>query len=218
MEDSNQNTFRPYRSPEQPQQSQSSLPRFMQQPQQSSQSVQPSQPKIQPQPRPSDNISHPNQSNHVHRKDIFMMSFFGFIAAGVVFLLLLFITGVLTGYVSFDVDMPGFSGEEEVIPEETPVIPAVETVTEIAPVVEEVVVEEEVLPCDQDISLVLNDGYRYGLKVITLKLVSDYSAQISVGGKSDFLDTGSTATINGLKITLIDSSEASTSAIIQVAC
>lgn len=162
------------------------------------------------------------KSSSLQKKDIFLMSFFGFIAAGAVLLLLLFITGVLTGYVAFDIDLPDFPGEKEVTPEETPVIPAAENITETIneTVVEEVVEEEEeeVLPCAQDITLTLNDGHRYGLKVITLKLVSDYSAQISVGGKSEFMDVSDTTTINGLKITLMDSSESGQNAVIQVAC
>jgi hypothetical protein len=176
-------------------------------------------------------ISHheSHEEGSLHKKDVFLMSFFAFLAAGVVILLLLLIIGVSTGYITFDIDWPDFPGEKEETPEETPIIPAEENVTEevgeeiVADVVEdvvteEVVEEEEILPCDQDISLVLNDGYKYGLKVITLKLASDYSAQVSVGGKNEFMDVGDSAEINGLTITLIDSSEASESATIQVAC
>ena len=189
MEENNQNPFRPFKPSEQ---SQSNSTTKLQ----SSQKI-----SDHPTPIPS----------HVKKKDIFLMSFFGFVAAGVVFLLILVVTGVLTGYVSFD--MPELSGEEEVIPEETPVIAEVINET----VVEEVVVEE-VLPCEEDITLELDDGYRYGLKVITLKLAGDYSAQISIGGKSGFIDVGSTESINGLEVTLIDASESSQNAIIQVAC
>ncbi|MBS3162440.1 hypothetical protein J4467_00810 [Candidatus Woesearchaeota archaeon] len=195
MEENNQNPFRPFRSSDQSQQS----------------SPQVSPIKVQQSQRTSE---HPTPiPSHVRKKDIFLMSFFGFIAAGVIFLLLLVITGVLTGYIS--IDMPELSGEEEVIPEETPVI-SEEVVNET--VVEEVIEEEEVLPCDEDITLELDDGYKYGLKVITLKLAGDYSAQISIGGKSGFIDVGNTESINGLKITLVDSSESDQNAIIQVAC
>ena len=191
MEDNNQNPFRPFRSSDKQQTSQS-------------------------QQKVSDS-NKDNPTSHIPKKDIFLMSFFGVLAAGIIILLLLLVTGVLTGYVSFDIDLPEFPGEEEVILEETPVIPIEENVTET--VVEEVVEEEEeVLPCDEDISLELDDGYRYGLKVITLKLVGEYSAQISIGGKSGFIDVSSTETINGLDITLIDASESDKSAIIQVAC
>lgn len=192
MEDNNKNPFRPFRSSDKQQTSQS-------------------------QQKVSDS-NKDNPTSHIPKKDIFLMSFFGVLAAGIIILLLLLVTGVLTGYVSFDIDLPEFPGEEEVILEETPVIPIEENVTET--VVEEVVEEEEeeVLPCDEDISLELDDGYRYGLKVITLKLVGEYSAQISIGGKSGFIDVGSTETINGLDITLIDASESVQSAIIQVAC
>ena len=192
MVDNNKNHFRPFRSSDKQQTSQS-------------------------QQKVSDS-NKDNPTSHIPKKDIFLMSFFGVLAAGIIILLLLLVTGVLTGYVSFDIDLPEFPGEEEVILEETPVIPIEENVTET--VVEEVVEEEEeeVLPCDEDISLELDDGYRYGLKVITLKLVGEYSAQISIGGKSGFIDVGSTETINGLDITLIDASESVQSAIIQVAC
>ena len=192
MVDNNKNHFRPFRSSDKQQTS-------------------------QPQQKVSDS-NKDNPTSHIPKKDIFLMSFFGVLAAGIIILLLLLVTGVLTGYVSFDIDLPEFPGEEEVILEETPVIPIEENVTET--VVEEVVEEEEeeVLPCDEDISLELDDGYRYGLKVITLKLVGEYSAQISIGGKSGFIDVGSTETINGLDITLIDASESVQSAIIQVAC
>ena len=195
MEDNNQNPFRPFRSSDKQQTS-------------------------QPQQKVSDS-NKDNPTSHIPKKDIFLMSFFGVLAAGIIILLLLLVTGVLTGYVSFDIDLPEFPGEEEVILEETPVIPIEENVTEtvVETVVEEVVEEEEeVLPCDEDISLELDDGYRYGLKVITLKLAGEYSAQISIGGKSGFIDVSSTETINGLDITSIDASESDQTAIIQVAC
>ncbi len=182
--------------------------------------------KFRPYKRSEKNNSDSSSLEKLEKKDIFLMSFFAFVAAGIVFLLLLLVTGVLTGYVAFDVDLPEFPGEEEVVLEEAPVIPAVEeTINETTEVEEEVVVEEvveeeveEVLPCGEDITLALNDGYKYGLKVITLKLVSDYSAQISVGGKSEFMDVGNTATINGLEITLIDCSSSDENAVIQVVC
>lgn len=158
----------------------------------------------------------------VTRKDLYLMSFFGFLTGGILIVGLLFLTGAITGDAVF-----GLPGEKAVVNEETaaPVIessvnetndtaienPVVETTSPIVEVSD---------PCgpENEITLVLNDPYTYNKKPLELKLAGDFTAQISVGGKKDLIDVGQTVTINGLKITMLDASEANKNAVIYVAC
>lgn len=158
----------------------------------------------------------------VTRKDLYLMSFFGFLTGGILILGLLFFTGAITGDAVL-----GLPGEKVVVNEETaaPVIESSlnetnDTAVE-APVVETAPVVEEVSdPCgpENEITLVLGDPYTYNKKALELKLAGDFTAQISVGGKKDLIDVGQTVTINGLKITMVDGSEANQNAVIYIAC
>jgi len=168
-------------------------------------------------------------SGGVSRKDIFLMSFLGFIVGGILLAGILFFAGAITGNVV--VDLPG---DEEVVTEETaasvidtpaenvttetPVEEVAENVTEV---VEEPVVEEEPEPsdpCDTDIVLTLDEDADYNGKTLALKLAGDFASQISVGGQVALLSVGETKTINTLDIYLADGSEADGTATIQVVC
>jgi hypothetical protein len=148
-------------------------------------------------------------SSSVGKKDIFLMSFFAFLAAGFVFGTLFLIVGTITG--NSVIDLSGEKGvmieetEDTVVAEETTEEP--ETTPEVTE--EETVEEEEPAPvvesdCGKDISLDKDDTFSYEGKTIIPKLVAGHSAQISVGGKSVLLSVGSTEEINGLKIKLLD--------------
>ncbi len=189
------------------------------------------QPKFRPF-RSEETEQQPSQkkdSLSITRRDLYFMSFLGFLTAGILLLGVLFLTGAIT----WDAVI-GLSGEEEVVSEETtaPVIDSIanettnETIAEAAAntTEEEVVVEEEVVeesdPCgsDNEIILVLDDPYEYNGREIEVTLASDFSAQISVGGVKGLVSVDETVEINGLDITLVDGSEADGSATIYVNC
>lgn len=180
----------------------------------------------EPQPQTAKVVTH----DAVSRKDLFLMSFLGFLTGGILILGLLFFTGAITGNVVLDL-----SGEKEVTEETvSPVIESpVENVTEVVwentteEVVEEVIVEtveEEVVeesdPCGSgnEIVLELDKTYDHNGRDVILRLAGDFAAQISVGGKKEFLDVGQTMDINGLSITMVDGSEASQNVVITIAC
>ena len=163
----------------------------------------------------------------VTRKDLYLMSFFGFLTGGILILGLIFLTGAITGNA-----LLGLPGEKEVVLEETtasviePVInetieettvPVVEEIVE--EVVEEVIVEESD-PCgpENEVILLLNDPYDYNGREVELKLASDFSAQISVGGKKELISVGESLEINGLDLSMVDGSEAEGSATIYFDC
>jgi len=180
----------------------------------------------EPQPKNTQaKVSH----DSVSKKDLFLMSFLGFITGGILILGLLFFTGAITGNVVLDLP-----GEKEVVVEdittpvvETPVENTTEATTNITeeviveeePVVEEVVVEEvDHCGSENEITLTLNEAYDHNGREIVLKLASDFTAQISVGGKKELIDVGSTKEINGESITMVDGSEIGQTAIIYIAC
>lgn len=168
----------------------------------------------------------------VSKKDLFLMSFLGFITGGILILALLFFTGAITGNVVLDLP-----GEKEVLTEElatpvveTPVENATELVTEVVeeviveePVIEEVV-EEEVIeesdPCgpENEITLALDESYDHNGREVILKLAGEFAAQISVGGKKELISVGETMDINGESITMTDGSETEQTATIYIAC
>ena len=181
------------------------------------------------QEQPKQKVSHES----VSKKDLFLMSFLGFITGGILILGLLFFTGAITGNVILDL-----SGEKEVVTEElvTPVVETpVENSTETTnvtqevvveePVVEEVVeVEEEVVevsdPCgpENEITLALDETYSHNGRDVILKLAGDFAAQISIGGKKELISVGETMDINGESITMTDGSEADQTVTISIAC
>ena len=156
----------------------------------------------------------------ITKKDIFVMSFFGFIVAGVVLALIgLVVYGSVTGYIS--INLPE---EKEVVEEE--LLPVIENTTnETAVVVEIPIVNvttevvEPADPCDTDMILALNEYSYYNGRQIEMTLVSDYAVQISVGGsKPSLISVGETLTINRMGIYLSDASESENTATIQVVC
>ena len=162
--------------------------------------------------------------DEVTRKDLFLMSFLSFLTGGVLILGLLFFTGAIAGNVALN-----FPGEKEVVVEETatPVIETPEeTIEEIVePIVEEVVEEEPVVeasdPCgsENQITLYLDEAYDHNGRKVLLKLASEFSAQISVGGsKGELISVGETMEINGMTLTMTDGDEAATTATIYIAC
>src|SRR3989338_8549378 len=170
-----------------------------------------------PEKKPEANVS----LHTVSRKDLFLMSFLGFITGGILILGLLFFTGAITGNVSFDL-----LGEKEVVEElanpviESPVQNITEVVwndTETEVLVEEPVVVEKVLdPCGSEniILLKVDETYDHNGRDVILRLTGDFAAQISVGGKKEFIDVGDTVEINGMTITMTDGSEADQTATI----
>lgn len=170
----------------------------------------------------------------VSRKDLFLMSFLGFITGGILILGLLFFTGAITGNISLDLP-----GEKEVVTEETagPVIELpVENSTEITnitelvnvtqepvvvveqPVVEEVV--ETTDPCgpENQITLHLDEIYDHNGREVILKLAGEFAAQISVGGKKELISVGETMSINSMSVTLVDGNEVDSTAVIYISC
>lgn len=181
----------------------------------------------EPQPK---STAKPTTSDHISKKDLFLMSFLGFLTGGILILGLLFFTGAITGNVVLDL-----SGEEEVVTEETgsPVIESpVENITEVVweettsiveepvvePIVEEVVEESDPCGSGNEIVLTLGKIYAHNGRDVILKLAGDFAAQISVGGKKEFIDVGDTMDINGMAITMVDGNEASQTATITIAC
>lgn len=184
----------------------------------------------EPQPQ---SAKKPLHHESVSKKDLFLMSFLGFITGGILILSLLFFTGAITGNVVLDLP-----GEKEVMTEETLGLTGeapVENTTQVVNVTEEIVVEEPVVeevveveeeaveesdPCGSEnpMTLTLNEAQEYNGREIVLKLASDFTAQISVGGKKELIDVGSTKEINGLDITMTDGSEADATATIYIAC
>lgn len=161
-------------------------------------------------------------NNSLSRKDVFIMSFFGFIAAVFVLgLISLVVYGSVTGYIT--VNLPE---EKKVVVEDS--LPVIENTTNESIVVEEVpviventtVVEEEPSdPCDTDMVLTLNKITEYNGRQIKMILVSDYAARIAVGGsKPSLLSVGETLTINRMEIYLADASDSDQTATIQVVC
>jgi len=174
-----------------------------------------------PEKKPEANVS----LHTVSRKDLFLMSFLGFLTGGILILGLLFFTGAITGNVSFDL-----LGEKEVVEElanpviESPVQNITEVVwndTETEVLVEEPVVVEKVLdPCGPEniILLKVDETYDHNGRDVILRLTGDFAAQISVGGKKEFIDVGDTVEINGMTITMTDGSAADQTATIYIAC
>lgn len=166
------------------------------------------------------NPTEDNQSkiSPLTRKDIFVMSLFGFFAGGLLLGIIALVVGSVTGYISLDI----FPGEEEVAGEELPVIGnTTNTTTEVVveTVVNETVVEEEPEdPCDIDVTLNLDETYKWNKRAIILKLVDTYAAKISVGGKSDLLSKGDTVTVNGLPVTLVNTDTTAETAEITIGC
>lgn len=160
-------------------------------------------------------------NDSLSRKDVFIMSFFGFIAAVFVLgLISLVVYGSVTGYIT--VNLPE---EKEVVEDSLPVIENTTNesiVVEEAPVIVEnttVVEEEPSDPCDTDMVLTLNEITEYNGRQIKMTLVSDYAARIAVGGsKPSLLSVGETLTINRMEIYLADASETDQTATIQVVC
>ncbi|MDP3728116.1 MAG: hypothetical protein Q8R18_01545 [bacterium] len=167
-----------------------------------------------------------NSSLHIiSRRDLFLMSFLGFLSGGILILGLLFFTGAITGNISL-----GLLGEKEVVIEEiaNPVIESpVQNVTEVVwndteaeVLIEEPVVEEISDPCgpENEIVLLLDETYDHNGRDVILKLAGEFAAQISVGGKKDFIDVGTTVSINSMTLTMLDGNEAGQSATIYIAC
>ena len=166
-------------------------------------------------PSASNETSTQKPKREISRKDIFLMSFFGFLFGGILIAIIALVVGSVTGYITLDI-LPG----EEEVAEEIPVIENTTIVPEVVaePVVEEVVEEEPSDPCNEDISLLLDDPYKWNDRTIILTLAGDSAARISVGGKSSTIDVGRTIEINRMDVYLVDSSESSSSATIQVVC
>ncbi len=181
----------------------------------------------EPQPKNAQaKVSH----DSISKKDLFLMSFLGFITGGILILGLLFFTGAITGNVVLDL-----SGEKEVVTEEL-AVPVVETPVEnttelVTNITEEVVVEEPVVeiveevveesdPCgsENEITLALDESYDHNGREVILKLAGDFAAQISVGGKKELISVGETMDINGESITMTDGSEADQTVSIYIAC
>ena len=164
--------------------------------------------------------------NSVSKKDLFLMSFLGFIAGGILILGLLFFTVAIAGDIVLD-----FPGEKVVVMENTstPVIdaPLVNTTELTTNITEEVLVEqvvEEVVeesdPCgpENEIVLALDETYDYNGRNVILKLAGEFAAQISVGGMKELISVGETMVINGLSITMTDGSEADQTTTVYIAC
>jgi hypothetical protein len=168
--------------------------------------------------RPYHNPSENSPKRDISKRDIFFMSFFGFLFGGIIIALIALVVDSITGYISLDL-LPG----EEEVAEELPVIDNTtnSTIEAVNETVEEVVEEEEEEPsdpCNEDLSLTLDEPYVWNDRTIILKLAGDSAAKVSVGGKSSLLSVGETVEINRMDVKLVDSSEASSSAIIQVVC
>lgn len=169
--------------------------------------------------------SQEKDSEFVLRKDLYLVSFFGFLMGGVLILGLLFLTGAITGDAVL-----GLPGEKAVVNEETtaPVIePAINetianTTSSVVENTTETVTPELVQPdpCgpENEITLVIGSPYTYNGREIDLKLASDFAAQLTVGGKKGLISVGETMDFNGVQVTLVDGSEADASAIIYVSC
>jgi len=68
------------------------------------------------------------------------------------------------------------------------------------------------------ILLKVDETYDHNGRDVILRLTGDFAAQISVGGKKEFIDVGDTVEINGMTITMTDGSAADQTATIYIAC
>jgi hypothetical protein len=149
----------------------------------------------------------------ITKRDIFFMSLLAFVTTGLLFSGVFIIIGSVSGYAVLD-----FSGEKEVSTDEVAIQEAppveeiieevVEETTEEETQEDEVPVEEVVAvaddPCGEDIVILEGKDHQYGSKTITAKLVSNFAAQLSVGGSTMLFSVGETQDVNGLKIKIMD--------------
>ena len=170
------------------------------------------------------------------KKDAFMMSFLALLLGGVIIAAIFLMTEGITGNAVLDLSGGKVGDTNSIVAVDVPTAPAPEPVAESvpepapAPVVETVVetnvtetnvtltpvTNDDTIVCGEDVTLNLGESEKYNKKTIIMTLGDSSAAQLSVGGKKGLISRGETSEINGLSITLHETT--SDTAVITIGC